>query len=290
MKKRRVWVGLMGSLLLTVSCAARRSGVVYASASTGNWEIYSAFDQDTQGSAENLTRYPASERFPDFATDHQTLVFSSDRQGSFNLYLMDLQGQNLRPLSPSPYPDVYPRWSPSEDQIVFVSARNDRNENLYLLDQVWSDNMQLQQLTDDPAPDYDPHWNAKGTQIVFVSERQQGKSELFLLDLKSRAQEQLTADGLPKRFPTFSSTGHLAYTVQQASGQWQVCWGSVAAVKTGQGISCAKTAWAGDLRWQDDRYLVFTEIDGEQSGVYRLDTQTQQRERLLSHVREWRPF
>lgn len=273
------------------ACAAQQRIDIYTSDVSGNWEIYAVDAHATKGTpAQNLTRYPASERFPDYARGQQTLVFSSDRQGSFNLYLMDLQGQNVRPLVPSAYPDVSPRWSPDETQIVFVSAREGRNENLYLLSQVFSDKPSLQQLTTDKAADYDPSWHPRGLSLLFVSELS-GAPELYRLNLKNLQATPLTASGEAKRFPVFSPRGdQIAFSRQAKGGQWQLCWAKLpdSGVVTAPG--CVDTAWLGDLRWESQDHVRYTEVKGEGSStVYRLHLSSRQREVLRQNAREMVP-
>lgn len=259
---------------------------LYSSATSGNWEIYGVDAAATVGTpAQNLTRYPASERFPDYAAGHQTVVFSSDRQGSFNLYLMDLQGQNLRPLAPSAYPDVYPRWSPDETQIVFVSGREDRNENLYLLKQVFSDSPELLQLTTDKAADYDPRWHPKGKGLVFVSERS-GAPELYQMSLPEGQVLPLTDTGEAKRFPVFSPGGDRLAFARQKGKQWQLCWARVPASGLLKAPECRDRGWIGDVRWQDSETLMYTEVQAQRASVYRLRLSEAQPERIYEAARE----
>ena len=268
------------------ACASQQRVALYSSDTSGNWEVYATDPTATTGTpARNLTRYPASERFPDYAPKHQTVVFSSDRQGSFNLYLMDLQGQNLRPLVPSAYPDVYPRWSPDETQIVFVSGRQDRNENLYVLKQVFSAAPELVQLTTDKAPDYDPRWHPDGQQLVFVSERS-GAPELYQIAMSTGQTFPLTNTGEAKRFPVFSPQGDRLAFARQNGKQWQLCWSKVPASGVLPVPECRESGWVGDLRWQDQETLMYTEVQAQTVSVYRLRLSDGQRAPVYPEARE----
>ncbi len=72
--------------------------LLVASFRTGDTEIF-LVDPDT-GDARNLTRSPKSrERYPSFSPDGRRIAFNSDRDGTHNLYVIDLDGTNLRQLT-----------------------------------------------------------------------------------------------------------------------------------------------------------------------------------------------
>jgi TolB protein len=81
------WAGELGGHQLLV-----------ASFRTGDTEIF-LVDPDT-GDARNLTRSPNSrERYPSWSPDGRRVAFNSDRDGTHNLYVIDVDGTNLRQLT-----------------------------------------------------------------------------------------------------------------------------------------------------------------------------------------------
>jgi TolB protein len=72
--------------------------LLVASFRTGDTEIF-IVDPDT-GDARNLTRSPNSkERYPSWSPDGKWVAFNSDRDGTFNLYVIGADGKNLRQLT-----------------------------------------------------------------------------------------------------------------------------------------------------------------------------------------------
>ncbi len=72
--------------------------VVAASFRTGDLELFRVDIQT--GDARNLTRAPrSSERYPACSPDGRFITFNSNRDGTYNLYIMRQDGSDLRPLT-----------------------------------------------------------------------------------------------------------------------------------------------------------------------------------------------
>jgi hypothetical protein len=63
-----------------------------------------------------------------------TIVWSTSRNGNHDLYLMDADGTNTRPLTKGPKTDWYPRFSPDGKQVLFTRSKldwtNEENGNV----------------------------------------------------------------------------------------------------------------------------------------------------------------
>jgi serine/threonine protein kinase len=64
-----------------------------------------------------------SELNPEASPDGQRLAFMSNRDGNWEIYLADLDGQNLQRLTDHPANDGLPAWSPDGQWLAFVSTR-----------------------------------------------------------------------------------------------------------------------------------------------------------------------
>lgn len=287
MKQQITLLCLTACLGLLSACPARQpEGWVLASPRSGNWEIYQT--QPEAGEWQNLTRYPASERYPDLSPDGQQIVFASDRNGSFDLYLMDRAGDNLRELTRSPFPDTTPRWSPDGRAIVFVSERSDRAENLYL---VSPESKEVTRLSQAEQTHYDPDWFPDGQRLVCVGWKD-GQSELYRLDLKTRQPVALTRDGRAKRQPAVSPDGKtILYAVMAAPDRWQLEQLTLASGEIQ--ILARDFVWLGFPRWRGPREVVFSGISaapdhsaGAEAALWRLVLPSPTVALLLPQVRE----
>ena len=54
--------------------------------------------------------------------DRTRVAFSSSRNGSFDIYVMDADGKNLRRLTSSPGNEGEPAWTPDGNRIVYTST------------------------------------------------------------------------------------------------------------------------------------------------------------------------
>ncbi|MCC6803086.1 MAG: PD40 domain-containing protein [Anaerolineae bacterium] len=102
----------------------------------------------------NLTNHPAWYGSPDWSPDGKQIIFASDRDGNSEIYIVNVDGSNLRRITNDPADDMDPTWSPDGSQIAFVSERGD-NTDIYVMD---ASGGSLQRLTYDPAVDRAPAW------------------------------------------------------------------------------------------------------------------------------------
>ena len=120
------------------------------------------------------------------------LLFSSNRSGNSEIYLLHAGDTTWVNLTNDPEGDNWPEWSPDGQEILFQSRRSGNLD-------VWvmaADGSNVRRLTDDPAHDYVPSWSPDGTRIVFSSWRlETGEIEpavhLYVMAADGSAQERL---------------------------------------------------------------------------------------------------
>lgn len=95
------------------------------------------------------------------------IVFQSNRDGNYDLYVMNPDGTDVRNLTNHPASDTGPVPSPDGRRIAFQSNRDGDNE-IYVLD---LESGTQTNLTKNKANDYSPTWSPDGKFIAFVSDR-----------------------------------------------------------------------------------------------------------------------
>jgi hypothetical protein len=107
-----------------------------------------------------LTNNSANEFFPSFSPDGSKIVFSSNRDGNFEIYLMNADGSNQVRLTNNPALDSEPSFSPDGSKIAFESTR-DGNFEIYVMN---SDGSCPTRLTfTEPFGESSPSWGGQAT-------------------------------------------------------------------------------------------------------------------------------
>ena len=117
------------------------------------------------------------------------IVFASNRDGDWDIYSMDVNGENLLQLADHPAPDDHPAGSPDGRRITFRSRRG-LTPDLYVMD---SDGTNVIRLTRDNFGEGRPSWTPDGTRIAFSSFRfDVGNSELYAMTADGKYLKQLS--------------------------------------------------------------------------------------------------
>jgi TolB protein len=140
-----------------------------------------------------LTRITAGEwddKHPALSPDGLKVAFTSNRNGYWDLYLLDLQTGGQTRLTDSLEYDGSPSWSPDGRWIVYESYRGE-DGGLDLFIRPVDNEQPPIRLTDDPGPDHSPAWSPGGRIVAFVSQRS-GAPEIWLADLDQVGDDRFT--------------------------------------------------------------------------------------------------
>jgi TolB protein len=173
-----------------------------------------------------------------------SLAFQSDRDGNWEIYIVEADGTNLKRLTNHPTADLQPAWSPDGRFLAFSSERTGAGD-IYLLD---VEGGSLRQLTDHPAQEGAPQFSRDGRFLAFEGERD-GRAEIYRLELATGAIERVTSSLTRKLGPAHSPDGTKLAFMENVVLYWQITVldrmsGESRAV-TGVGGSC-RPAWSPD--------------------------------------------
>jgi TolB protein len=105
--------------------------------------------------------------YPQLSRDGTTIVFQSNRSGSWQIYKCKPDGSALEQLTKLPFAAAGPSWSPNGRLIAFAGEPGGDSE-IFVMN---SDGSDVRQLTSTPGDDSHPHFSADGSRIMFNSAR-----------------------------------------------------------------------------------------------------------------------
>jgi uncharacterized protein YjdB len=145
--------------------------------------------------------------------DRTRVVFSSNRSGNFDVFLMDADGQSLRRLTSSPSHDGEPTWTPDGNRIVYTTASG-TSTHIAIME---NDGNESRQLTTAAGGNHSPTISPDGRTIAFVSART-GNHSLHTMGLDGSNQRRLTRSSGRETTPQYSRTGDLFYVAGRGGG------------------------------------------------------------------------
>jgi Tol biopolymer transport system component len=136
-----------------------------------------------------LTDNPrANHYYPSPAPDGQSVIFSSNQFGQFDLFEVDLNGKQKQ-LTFGLGEAVAPEISPDGTLIVFTLIDREKRNAIWVMAR---DGSAPHQIYGPPAADaWDPTWSPDGQKVLFAA-RVDGAVQLFIIDLDGANLRQVT--------------------------------------------------------------------------------------------------
>ena len=144
---------------------------------------------------------------PALSPDRSRIAFSSNRGGSYDLYLMDADGKNPRRLTTDPGNEGEPAWTPDGSRIVYAATPKAGQPQLYSLR---PDGNTPDALTAGPGGNHSPAVSADGRTVAFVSTRD-GNQEIYLMPAEGGEARRITRTEQRESYPRFLPNGDLIF-------------------------------------------------------------------------------
>jgi Tol biopolymer transport system component len=151
------------------------------------------------------------------ALDHGRIAFQSNRDGNYEIYVMNADGSRQTRLTKNSTFDGNPSWSPNGQMIAFQSNRDGRSE-IYVMH---ADGSGQTRLTRNPSYDGAPTWSRDGKRIAFRSDRA-GRAEIYVMNADGSGQTNLTRNPANDVEPTWSPDGKMIAFRSDRDGYAQI--------------------------------------------------------------------
>jgi Tol biopolymer transport system component len=135
-----------------------------------------------------LISIPTPETLAAFPGENGKIAFSSDRDGDYEIYIMNADGSNVTQLTSNSVDDWAPVWSPDGSKIAFTHEV-DGDLEIYVMNSNGSDTTRL---TNSSGVDDNPAWSSDGSQIAFDSERSGNYTEIYIMNIDGTNQTVIT--------------------------------------------------------------------------------------------------
>lgn len=163
-----------------------------------------------------LTFEPSNESKPAWSPDGSKIAFVSDRDGNYEIYVMDANGSNQERLTYNIYSDGTPAWSPDGTMIAFASNK-DGSPGIYSMNCDGSKQERLVaceniEVLGSPCSFCgEPAWSPDGANIVFGTGwtwpivEPYSVSDLYILELAGGTLRQFTDGPYSGMWPGFDT-------------------------------------------------------------------------------------
>lgn len=147
---------------------------------------------------------------PALSPDRTRVVFSSNRGGSYDLYLMDVDGKNPRRLTTDPGNEWEPVWTHDGSRIIYTAIPKGGQPQLYGLR---PDGNPPQALAAGAGANQAAAVSADGKTLAFVSTRD-GNQEIYVMPIEGGEARRVTRTEQRESHPRFLPGGDLIFATE----------------------------------------------------------------------------
>ena len=233
-------------------------------------DIYTTSSEPGTGDAP-ITLGSPTDAEPEWTPNGQKVVFSSNRAGNDDIYIMNADGTGVTRLTSDPASDRSPTVSPDGTRIAFASNRN-ANWDIYVMNINGSN---VQRITTNGNDDLLPTWAPNSSDIAYYSARS-GQGDIYRTVATPGGKETRLTSGTGGNSldtePAWSPDGNTIAFTSYRDGQAEIYTmdpngNSLVRRTTTTGSNEVTPAWS-----TDSTTLVYarTAVGGTNSDIYKL--------------------
>jgi Tol biopolymer transport system component len=162
--------------------------ILYQGNSTGHWQLY-IMDR-ISGKHMPVFSSHFNDNFPDWSYDNQWIAFTSDRDGNEEIYMIHLDGTELKRITHDPGRDIHPYFSPDGKYLLFNSTRANESFDIFRYTIATGE---LKQLSATPQNETCARYSPDMSQIVYLK-NDEVSDDVFIADSLNQHPFNLTND------------------------------------------------------------------------------------------------
>jgi Tol biopolymer transport system component len=140
--------------------------LVYESRAPGNSDIFRISLAGGAATPVNLTNNPFADQYPRVSPDGTRIIFQSNRNLNFEIYVMNADGSGVRNLTSNAADDRFASWTPDGTRIVW--SRFIDSFDLYVMN---ADGTGQRPLVATPFEETNPSVSPDGASVVYQTNR-----------------------------------------------------------------------------------------------------------------------
>ncbi len=180
-------------------------------------QSYAVVPADLRLVSHRISDYVYEKLIGDKGIFSTRIAYITKNTGKYHLWIADADGENAQAALSSPEPIISPSWSPSGQQLAYVSFES-RKPVVYI-HEVSSGKRRI--LANFKGSNSAPTWSPDGKTLAVTLSRD-GGSQLFLIDSQGGEPRRLTSSSSIDTEPVFSPDGSTIYFVSDRGGMPQI--------------------------------------------------------------------
>ena len=181
------------------------------------------YDFDTKVLAKVPVPLNGNKSYAQFAPNGKELIFNYKiSDNNFNIYIVADNGKRLKTIINNAYENLYPRYSPRGDAILYFSRKSSKRVN----DEIFVYNLFAKKearLTRWPLHNYFASYSNSGSRIAYVNSTEDIEPEIYIMNKEGKSPRRITFNNTADILPNWSPQDFNLLITGFRNGSYQIC-------------------------------------------------------------------
>jgi len=195
--------------------------IMFESDRNGISELFT-YDLDTRTLKKVPIPLKGNKSYGQFAPNGKEIIFNYKvGDNNYNIYMVALTGKRLKTIVNNAHANMYPRFSPVGDAIVYFSRKHTKGEDdeIYIRNMYNRDELRLSRW---PTHNGYASISNSGSKIAYVTEMEDGKSEIYIMNKDGKGQRRITFNDETDTLPNWSPQDFNLLITRSVNGHFQI--------------------------------------------------------------------